>query len=186
MRSPTISHRQPRKRWRFRLISRPGFGWGRLAISPGFSTSAAAKRSKRSFIPRASSGLKHHCSSRWRPTRPTSWDRSMSARSRGNCRCGALSSCRAMPPITRAPAAAWSKPIRPFRSATAIPPGITAHPRWLPRRSGSPMRRSRMSISSVCASPPSTASACAARCISSPWSRTPCSAGRRAIRPAGR
>ena len=45
--------------------------------------------------------------------------------------------------------AAWSKPIRPFRSATPIPPDTTVPPRWPAKPSGSLMRVSRMSIFSV-------------------------------------
>ena len=44
---------------------------------------------------------------------------------------------------------------------------------------------SRMSIFSRSASPPSTASACEARCTSSRWSKIRCSAVRRGLRPAG-
>ena len=42
---------------------------------------------------------------------------------------------------------------------------------------------SKISISSPCASPPFTASVCAARCTSSRWSRIRCLAGRHGLRP---
>jgi nucleoside-diphosphate-sugar epimerase len=65
------------------------------------------------------------------------------------------------------------KPIRRFRSPTAIRPDTTAPRKWPAKRSAWLTRVFRTSIFSACASRRSTASACARRCISSRWSRTP-------------